>query len=95
MRDCARWGVVLRGDVEKEPMDEPRVPPLLSKPLSLLSDHALLPVVLEDDEAQRNGGSQANFPKGSCSETGPGVGVGVGAGGGGGGLLVLPAFHAT
>jgi hypothetical protein len=36
---------------------------------SPLSDQALLPAVLEDDDAQRNGGSHANFPEGSCSET--------------------------
>lgn len=48
---------------------------------SPLSDQALLPAVLEDDDAQRNGGSHANFPKGSCSET-------RGQGDGGGGLCV-------
>jgi len=57
MSDRARLGVVLKGD---RAFDEPSSP---------LSDQALLPAVLKDDDAQRNGGSHANFPKASCSET--------------------------
>ena len=57
MSDRARLGVVLIAD---RAFDEPSSP---------LSDQALLPAVLKDDDAQRNGGSHANFPKASCSET--------------------------
>ena len=75
MSDRARLGVVLKGkEAEDRVFDEASSP---------LSDQALLPAVLEDDDdAQRNGGSHANFPKASCSETG-------GQGDGGGGLVLL------
>lgn len=58
MSERAPLGVVLKEDTEDREFNEASTP---------LSDQALLPAVLEDDDAQRSGGSHANVPQATCS----------------------------